>query len=154
MFGTFETEDEADPSVYGLVHPVESYNPFYLQLHHWWAIFKTMCTRPGWKNKLLTPIMGPGWSPGKPRLGLVSEIPEVHACTVTYWDPKMNLLEKAYVAWHIGIVIVFYHELTLRHTALNQFTVTCAIIALLYSITSIGFIMEKRYGIRQCVYVC
>lgn len=60
------------------------------------------------------------------------------------WDPPMNLLEKFYVLWHLPIVIVFYHELTLRHAALTQFTVTCAIISLLFSITSVGFIMEKR----------
>lgn len=56
----------------------------------------------------------------------------------------MNLLEKAYVLWHIPIVIVFYHELAVRHALLTQFTVTCAIIALLFSITSLGFVMEKR----------
>lgn len=77
MFGTFEPEDPNEPSVYGLVHPVQSYNPFYLQLHHWWAMFRRMYHIEGWKNKFLVPFMGPGWDVGKPRLGHYHEIPEV-----------------------------------------------------------------------------
>ena len=77
LFGTFQVEDENEPAVYGLVHPVQSYNPFYLQFHHWWAIFRKMYELPNWKHKLMTPIMGPGWNPGTPRLGNHDEIPQV-----------------------------------------------------------------------------
>lgn len=77
MFGSFEPEDPDEPAVFGLVHPVQSYNPFYLQLHHWWAIATKIYHTPSWKDKLLTPIMGPGWDSGKPRLGYNHEIPKV-----------------------------------------------------------------------------
>lgn len=77
LFGTFQEEDPKDPAVYGLVHPVQSYNPFYLQFHHWASIFRRMRDTPGLKDKLLVPIMGPGWDVGKPRLGYLHEIPEV-----------------------------------------------------------------------------
>ncbi|KAI1280674.1 Alkylglycerol monooxygenase [Halotydeus destructor] len=144
LFGTFEPEDPQEPAVYGLVHPVASYNPFYLQFHHFGAILAKMATIAGWRNKLLTPIMGPGWNPGKPRLGHYHEIPKIEYPVVLY-DPRMTILEKVYILWHLPIIIVFYHELTLRHAILTQFTVTCGIIALLFSITSVGFIMEKRW---------
>ena len=32
---------------------------------------------PGWRNKLWTFLKGPGWQPGKPRLGNISDIPDV-----------------------------------------------------------------------------
>ena len=76
-FGTFQPEDPNEPVVYGLVHPVQSYNPFYLQFHHWTAIFKSIYHNKGWKNKLLAPFKGPGWAPGKPRLGYLDDIPLV-----------------------------------------------------------------------------
>ena len=37
--------------------------------------------RKTWTNKLFTFINGPGWSPGKPRMGLKTDIPEV---VITY----------------------------------------------------------------------
>lgn len=77
IFGTFQEEDPNEPVAYGLVHPVASYNPFYMQFHSWYYMFKKSYELPGWKNKLLVPFMGPGWEPGKPRLGLISDIPEV-----------------------------------------------------------------------------
>lgn len=77
LFGTFEDEDPEEPVVYGLVHPVESYNIFWLQFHSWVAMFRNMYHAEGWQNKLSIPFKGPGWSPGKPRLGYLDEIPEV-----------------------------------------------------------------------------
>lgn len=78
LFGTYEPEDPKEPPVYGLVKPVQSYNIFYLQFHSWIALFQKMHHTEGWINKLSVPFKGPGWSPGKPRLGYNHEIPEVY----------------------------------------------------------------------------
>lgn len=77
LFGTYQDEDPDEPVVYGLVHPVESYNIFYLQFHSWISMSRNMYRTEGWRNKLWIPFKGPGWSPGKPRLGYIDEIPEV-----------------------------------------------------------------------------
>lgn len=77
LFGTFEPEDPEEPAIYGLVHPVESYNIFWLQFHSWWYMFENIYHTKGWRNKLAIPFMGPGWAPGKPRQGYIDEIPEV-----------------------------------------------------------------------------
>lgn len=58
IFGTFEKEDLNDPPIYGLVHPVSSYNPFYLQYHHWLHMYNYAKTLPSWKHKLMVPFMG------------------------------------------------------------------------------------------------
>ena len=162
LFNSFKAEDPKDPPVYGLVHPVKSYNPFYLQFHCWLAMFKRIYQTPGLRNKLLVPLMGPGWDIGKPRLGYNHEIPEVSASRVrtvavadgpvcqiqhpvTVWDPPMNLLEKAYTLVHFPLVVLFYHELSLRNGVLSQQLVTCGILVLLASLTSLGFLIEKRW---------
>ncbi|RWS31565.1 Alkylglycerol monooxygenase-like protein [Leptotrombidium deliense] len=144
IFGTFEPEDPEEPAVYGLVHPVQSYNPFYLQLHHWGAMWSKMRTMQGWRNKVNVFFMGPGWEPGKPRLGLISDIPKIEYPVVP-WDPQIHLIEKVYVIWHFALTVIFYHELTLRHGSFSQFVVTCSILSLIYSITSLGFILEGRW---------
>lgn len=48
-----------------------------LQFHHCIYIWKTFWNTPGFCNKLSVLFKGPGWGPGKPRLGLMEDIPEV-----------------------------------------------------------------------------
>ena len=47
------------------------------QLHHLVYIMKAVGSTPGLGNKLSVLLKGPGWAPGKPRLGLNSDIPPV-----------------------------------------------------------------------------
>ena len=75
MFGTFAPE--SDKVVYGLVHPLNSWNPLWAQFHHFIYIVTNVGSQQGWKNKIYFLIKGPGWSPGKPRLGDVNDMPEV-----------------------------------------------------------------------------
>jgi alkylglycerol monooxygenase len=77
LFGTFESEDSKEPVVYGLVHPVQSYNPFYLQFHLLVNLMKRIYEIKGWRNKLNVIWKGPGWAPGKPRLGDINDVPVV-----------------------------------------------------------------------------
>ena len=86
---------------------------------------------------------GPGWQPGKPRLGNYDEIPIPENPPVLF-DPPISLFAKCYVIIHFAMILVFYHELTLRSTQFTQFLVTFGVIALLFSITCIGFLMEGR----------
>ena len=57
----------------------------------------------------------------------------------------MNLLEKAYTLIHFPLVVLFYHELSARNGVLSQPIVTCGILVLLASLTSLGFLIEKRW---------
>ena len=38
---------------------------------------KTIGSFASWKDKISFIFKGPGWAPGKPRLGLIEDIPEV-----------------------------------------------------------------------------
>lgn len=64
---------------------------------------------------------------------------------VIVWDPVISFVDKVYVLIHFPLVVLFYHELTVRCNILNQTTVTMGIIVLLFSITSVGFILERRW---------
>uniref|UniRef100_A0A8C9F6R9 Transmembrane protein 195 n=1 Tax=Pavo cristatus TaxID=9049 RepID=A0A8C9F6R9_PAVCR len=76
IFGTFEAEDAK--VVYGLTHPVNSFEPILLQLRPLAHIWNMFWATPGFWNKLSVIFKGPGWGPGKPRLGLPEEIPVVN----------------------------------------------------------------------------
>lgn len=77
LLGTFEAEDNTEPVVYGLVHSIQSYNPFYLQFHHMIHILKKVFSTNDWKERLNYLFKGPGWAPGKPRLGDPNDVPLV-----------------------------------------------------------------------------
>ena len=56
------------------------------QFGHWQYLIKTAWRRKGLWNKVGTFIKGPGWQPGKPRLGLMEDIPDVRsAFHVSAW---------------------------------------------------------------------
>ncbi|KAH9410396.1 hypothetical protein TYRP_010156 [Tyrophagus putrescentiae] len=143
MFGTFEPEDPEEPAIFGLVHPVESYNIFWLQFHSWAAMFQNIYHTKGWRNKLLIPFMGPGWAPGKPRLGYIDEIPELNH-PVPYWEPPTSFLAKAYCVWHFFVIFLFYEQVSVRNAEFSQWTLLTCTSAILLSMTSIGIILECR----------
>ncbi|XP_028927080.1 alkylglycerol monooxygenase isoform X3 [Ornithorhynchus anatinus] len=102
IFGTFEAEKEK--VLYGLTHPINTFEPFKVQFHHLVDIWTTFWITPGFTDKFSVLFKGPGWGPGKPRLGLPEEIPET----------------------------------------LTQITLLLRICYIILTITSIGFLIEKR----------
>ena len=99
IFGTFAPESEK--VVYGLVHPLNSWNPMWAQLHHAFYIITNIGSQKGLVNKLSFLLKGPGWSPGKPRLGNIEDIPQVRSLLLAlttnshYYDNYRCLLMKS-----------------------------------------------------------
>ena len=77
LFGTFQAELATEPVVYGLVHPVNSYNSFYIQFHHMFSIMKKLIASTNWNDLLSYLCKGPGWTPGANRLGDINQVPLV-----------------------------------------------------------------------------
>lgn len=50
---------------------------YFSKFHHLLYIWNTFWATPGFFHKFSVLFKGPGWGPGKPRLGLSEEIPEV-----------------------------------------------------------------------------
>lgn len=77
MFGTFAPE--SDKVIYGLVHPLNSWNPLWAQFHHMYYILSNIRSKGGFVKAVSFLFKGPGWSPGEPRLGNIENIPEVRS---------------------------------------------------------------------------
>jgi alkylglycerol monooxygenase len=143
MFGTFEPEQDRDDIVYGLVHQVQSWNPVYVQTNHWLYLLKTVYETHGIGNKLSVLLKGPGWQPGKPRLGLREDIPDVHAPAVKY-DKKVSRRLS------IFCLIMFLESSLLVEIGqryLNELPLSVRWLIVLYvlwSFTNIGFTFESR----------
>ncbi|KAI1242754.1 hypothetical protein IHE44_0000300 [Lamprotornis superbus] len=108
IFGTFEAEDAK--VVYGLTHPVNSFDPIMLQLRPLAHIWNTFWATPGFSNKLSVIFKGPGWGPGKPRLGLPEEIPEITGKEVPF-NPHVPAYLNCYALVHFAVIVDLYTEL-------------------------------------------
>jgi alkylglycerol monooxygenase len=73
LFGTFEPETERP--VYGITVPVNSWNPLWVNVSHYPALWRQMLATPGWANRLRVVFGRPGWRPDE--LGGPYEIPAV-----------------------------------------------------------------------------
>ncbi|XP_055276494.1 alkylglycerol monooxygenase isoform X2 [Moschus berezovskii] len=141
IFGTFEAENEK--VVYGLTHPINTFEPFKVQFHHLVNIWTTFWATPGFFNKFSVIFKGPGWSPGKPRLGLIEEIPEVEGKEVPFSSSASQLL-KIYVVVQFALMLAFYEETFADTAVLSQVTLLLRVCFIILTLTSIGFLLDQR----------
>lgn len=62
LFGTFVAARDDEPCRYGLVQPLDSYNPLVIALHGWIALARDLRRARGWRQRMRT-LFGP---PGLP----------------------------------------------------------------------------------------
>ncbi|XP_026958376.1 alkylglycerol monooxygenase [Sagmatias obliquidens] len=141
IFGTFEAEKEK--VVYGLTHPINSFEPFKVQFHHLLTIWTTFWATPGFFNKFSVIFKGPGWGPGKPRLGLIEEIPEVKGEEVPFSSAASRLL-KTYAVVQFALILTFYEETYTDKAVLSQVTLLLRACFIILTLTSIGFLLDQK----------
>ncbi|CAG7721528.1 unnamed protein product [Allacma fusca] len=142
MFGTFVEEKPGEKIVYGLVEDVNSMNPFWLQLFYFPKSFSRMLDLPSWSDKLCVLINGPGWSPGKPRLGDPLDCPEVP--DRQKFDPKIPTWQTIYVILHFLVALAVQDFLVKNVLAFSQLSVVLIVGYVIATLTSIGFVLENR----------
>ncbi|XP_072821008.1 alkylglycerol monooxygenase isoform X1 [Vicugna pacos] len=141
LFGTFEAENEK--VVYGLTHPINTFEPFKVQFHYLVYIWTTFWATPGFFNKFSVIFKGPGWGPGKPRLGLSEEIPEVTGKEVPFSSAASQLL-RIYTVVQFALMLSFYEETFADKAVLSQVTLLLRVCFIILTLTSIGFLLDQR----------
>ena len=63
LFGTYIPERDDVPCRYGLVHPMTSYNPVYVELAQWISLARDLAKARSLRAVLGYLVMPPGWSP-------------------------------------------------------------------------------------------
>ncbi|CAL8095153.1 unnamed protein product [Orchesella dallaii] len=104
LFGTFEKEKLGEEIKYGLVEDVKSFNPFWLQIFYVSKTWNRIKEYDSWNDKLGVLFKGPGWSPGKPRLGDLNEVP-IYSTKEVY-DVKVSAWKNTYVVAHFLVSLL------------------------------------------------
>jgi len=63
LFGTFQEELPEDPPVYGVIKPVSTWNPIWINYMHAWALAKDAWRAHSWWDKVRLWWMPTGWRP-------------------------------------------------------------------------------------------
>ena len=88
MFGTFKEEGDEEP-VYGIITPLQSWNPIWGQTKNWIMLFKRFLSMEGLLNKLKVLFFNPSWTPSGQ-----STTPEVSIKTYKKYDMESKGLHK------------------------------------------------------------
>jgi alkylglycerol monooxygenase len=63
MFGTFQEELDDEPAVYGVLKPVQSWNPLWINFQHLWGLALDAWHTKRWRDKFRLWLMPTGWRP-------------------------------------------------------------------------------------------
>ena len=63
MFGTFQQELDDEPPVYGVLKPVQSWNPLWINFQHLWGLALDAWHTKRWRDKFRLWLMPTGWRP-------------------------------------------------------------------------------------------
>ncbi|ELU15879.1 hypothetical protein CAPTEDRAFT_195991 [Capitella teleta] len=146
LFGTLQREKKDETLYYGLVHPINSWDSLYMQIHHLKYMFGRVFELTTWSDRISLFVKGPGWQPGTPRLGHYEDIPEIPKDKSRY-DKKVPMIGNIYLLVHT--IIGFYVFQKIKVTKL-MFPVSSSNIVygqalfILWTIGNIGWILEHK----------
>jgi alkylglycerol monooxygenase len=101
-FGTFQPELDDVPPVYGITKAVNTWNPWIINYHHIWSIFKDAWRTEKWIDKIKIWFKPTGWRPFD-----VKEKYPVSNTKDIYQRPKYETsASKLFETWSVGQLVV------------------------------------------------
>nr|XP_042908282.1 alkylglycerol monooxygenase [Parasteatoda tepidariorum] len=146
IFGTFEAEDPEEKPLYGCTTQMKSFNPLIIQTRHFIHIWKKFNEYEKWTDKLSVIFKGPGWSPGKPWVGNIEDIPHP-APHFDKYDPQMPLLYKLYTMLHFVFILTTYMMMALNMSIISKVAISAIATFICIGCISLGFMLDNsQYG--------
>ncbi|XP_078600448.1 alkylglycerol monooxygenase-like isoform X1 [Branchiostoma floridae x Branchiostoma japonicum] len=102
IFGTFH--QQSGPLMYGLRTAVNTWDPVWIQFHHFVCIWNTFWKTPGLWNKLCVLFAKPGQAAGKPQLGSIQGLHKVQQAPK--YDSKVSTGWVFYVLMHFLLALL------------------------------------------------
>lgn len=140
LFGTFQQEEEKP--TYGITKPVNSWNPVWVNLDHYFQMFSQIRTIKGFRNKVKFLFYKPGWLPNE--LGGYQAAQPVDKTSYEKYDSKTSTILNLYV--------LFQYILTLGGTAFFLFNYAkldvayqiAVILGIIITIVNSGALLENK----------
>ena len=141
LFGTFAKESEQ--VVYGLVHPINTFDVWYVQFHHYKSMFSSLCSATDWRQFSSILLCGPGWSEGTGRLGSLEHVPDIRAPQLRH-DPPLPWSLNVYVALHSVVIVLCFMVLMACSGVFSPWLTSILAVFSLLSLTSFGALLDRK----------
>lgn len=143
IFGTFEAEKKDEELAYGLVHPIKTFDPIYIQIFHFKFILKKAWKADSWSKKFGILFKGPGWQPGTGRLGDRNALPKVKY-PIKPFNVEISKWLNFYVAFHFALVMIAFTSFANFSSEFPVYLTSAGIFFILFSLTSFGYIFDAK----------
>jgi sterol desaturase/sphingolipid hydroxylase (fatty acid hydroxylase superfamily) len=154
VFGTFQEELPEVKPVYGVLKPVETWNPFWINFQHFWRLLKDAFYTKDWKAKFSIWFKPTGWRPkdvtDKYPIDIIKDVYSQKKYVTTN-----NFLNKSWAVFQfIGINILLYYFLNFFSdlNQVNRIEIGIIIMLSIFGFTSLmdGHSWAKIFEIIRC----
>lgn len=140
MFGTFQEEEEKP--TYGITKPINSWNPVWVNINHYYEMFSQWRRIKGFKNKMNYLFNKPGWLPEE--MGGYQPAPQIKKESYQKYDTKTKAAVNWYVLFQylvsLGATAYFLFNYT-RFESWLQIGIVCAILSM---VVNAGGLLDNR----------
>lgn len=138
MFGTFQEELDDEPPVYGVLKPVQSWNPLWINFQHLWGLALDAWHTKRWRDKFRLWLMPTGWRPEDVKQSHPKVIADV--TQQQKYAPHYNLSIAYWALFHFCatmglLLLMLYHFGDL--SSLHATAIGVALFAAIFGYTSV-----------------
>jgi len=113
MFGTFQEELDDEPPVYGVLKPVHSWNPLWINFQHLWGLAIDSWHTKKWRDKLRLWLMPTGWRPADVKRSIPREV-ITDVSKQTKYAPSHSRLSLLWAMFHfistLSLLLLFLYS--------------------------------------------
>ena len=140
LFGTLRREEA--PVVYGVSHPLRSFDPVWAQVQPFWALWQAMRRAPSAREAVRFMLASPAWHPDW--LGPIDLRRGVDPEALPKYDVQPGRGVIRYVFVQLALVIVAAFALLTWHQALSPAALVVAVTWVLLSLVAGAALLEGR----------
>jgi len=140
LFGTLRREEA--PVVYGVSHPLRSFDPVWAQVQPFWALWQAMRRAPSAREAVRFMLASPAWHPDW--LGPIDLRRGVDPEALPKYDVQPGSGVIRYVFVQLALVIVAAFALLTWHQALSPAALVVAVTWVLLSLVAGAALLEGR----------
>ena len=140
LFGTLRREEA--PPIYGVSHPLRSFDPVWAQVQPLWALVQGMRRAPSVGQAVKYLLASPAWHPDW--LGPLPPLRGVNPEALAKFDVRPPPGRTRYVFIQLASVVLVAFALMVFHQALSPVAVTVAVAWVLISLVAGAALLEGR----------
>ncbi|MEX0963700.1 MAG: sterol desaturase family protein [Pseudohongiellaceae bacterium] len=142
IFGSFQDELEAEPVVFGLRKPLNSWNPLWANIHVYWRLILDFLALRGMKNKLSLLFKAPGWRAESQQSHC--KLGQESIDLSTRYDPQISRFNQIYTLIQFLLSVLLSLAVLLAAASMSYMLLSVAVIFLFFSFFVHGAALEGK----------